>query len=178
MQIVFLDGFQDDSHHAIDIVHHIAIPEAENAVAVPFKIGSALSIIFFLIDVLAAIQFDDEFLTRSTEIGDVRANGVLAAEMNAIRPVGAQKDPKFGFCFGHLLAELLGTMEGYGSGSSVGHSTPLPSPHSKSRNGGRLLLALGIVFMWVCMNMLAVVDQVLTLPNPKAEKGEMCAPIW
>ena len=57
----------------------------------------ALGVVFFLVEVLTAIQLDDQFLARGAKVGDVRPNGVLAAEMDSIGALSARICPQFGF---------------------------------------------------------------------------------
>ena len=57
----------------------------------------ALGVVFFLVEVLTAIQLDDQFLARGAKVGDVRPNGVLAAEMDSIGALSAQIWTQFGF---------------------------------------------------------------------------------
>jgi len=56
----------------------------------PCFLPNAVSIVFSLIQVLAAIHLNDDFQARGAEIHDVRADGMLATEMDTSEVVAAQ----------------------------------------------------------------------------------------
>jgi len=78
-----LQLIQDHTHHFRDFVHYIAVPESQNAVAFGFKERRSFGIIFFLVKVLAAIHFDNQFAARGAKVSNVRSDGMLAAESDA-----------------------------------------------------------------------------------------------
>src|SRR3546814_6173351 len=57
---------------------------------------------------LAAIQFDDEAGFFAQEVGNVTADGSLAAEFVVLQPAGAEMVPEALFGFGGVLAEGSG----------------------------------------------------------------------
>ena len=45
-----------------------------------------VGIIFFLIQVLTSIHFDDQFTARRAKIGNIQPDGVLPAKVNSVLP--------------------------------------------------------------------------------------------
>jgi hypothetical protein len=66
---------------------------------------------------VTAIQFNDEFFARRTEVYDVVANGMLIAEMNISHVMRSQVSPEFGFWFGHFAVELFRAPEDFWGGA-------------------------------------------------------------
>ena len=69
-----LHYLDNSTNHAFYILHHIVVPEAKNCVALGLQVLRTFFIIRLLIQVLTAIQFNDEFLTRSTKIDNIIPN--------------------------------------------------------------------------------------------------------
>jgi hypothetical protein len=79
-----LESFQNRSDDSIDVRHDVVIPESEDAVSLRYKIFGTLCVPLFMLQVRASIQFDYKMVTRRTEVGHIRANGMLPAEHNAV----------------------------------------------------------------------------------------------
>jgi len=80
----FLFTFQrtlNFTDHIVHVFQHIMVPKTQDFVPALFKEFSALRIVFFLFQVLASIQFEDEFAAWSTEIYYVITDGVLPSEL-------------------------------------------------------------------------------------------------
>jgi hypothetical protein len=70
-------------HHAVDVLQHIIVPEAQDAIALRSKIDGSLCIsgnVLRLI-VLRSIDFDDEASFVAGEVSEVRTDGGLPAEV-------------------------------------------------------------------------------------------------
>jgi len=65
-------------------------------------------ILFDLVGMLAAIDFDDQPMLEAAEIRDVIANEVLAAELGAIQSFAAQMLPEQAFRLGLFAAQPAG----------------------------------------------------------------------
>ena len=63
--------------------------------------------------VLAAVEFDDEFRAEGCEVGDVRAEADLTAEVEAAPFEVAQQGPEPLFGFGLIGAEMAGKVVGH-----------------------------------------------------------------
>ena len=70
-------------YNAINIVCHIVIPKADYFVTEQVQVFGSLFVVLFLLQVLTAIQFDDEFLFDANKVGDEVANGVLSSEIDS-----------------------------------------------------------------------------------------------
>ena len=70
----------EDVEHRIDLGQRVVVPEAQDAVARLLEPSSASSILVLGLDVLAAVELDDEPPFGTGEVRDVRADGMLAAE--------------------------------------------------------------------------------------------------
>ncbi len=79
--------FKNCYYDSINIVVYIVIPETQYTITFRFEERRSFSIVFFLFKVLAAVQFDHEFLLWSAKIHDIRSNGMLAAEMDVVNAV-------------------------------------------------------------------------------------------
>jgi hypothetical protein len=51
----------DSKYNALDIIQHIVVPKTDNLVTKRLQICGSLSVVFFLLQMLASAQFDDEF---------------------------------------------------------------------------------------------------------------------
>ena len=61
---------------------------------------------------LATVQFDDEPGLRACEVGDVRGDGVLAAEVQSVELTATQPAPEQTLGVGHVLAQLACSFDG------------------------------------------------------------------
>ena len=73
----------DDTYNTIQIAHHVVIPKTDDFIAKRVQVFGSLFIIFFLFQVLGAIQFNDEFLFDANKVGDVVADGMLTAKIES-----------------------------------------------------------------------------------------------
>ena len=78
------DGGLDDREDVLEIVHHVAIPKADDAVSLGLQEPGARIIILNLLQMLRAVQFDDEFLFDADEIRDVISNRVLTPKVDSL----------------------------------------------------------------------------------------------
>ncbi len=65
----------------------------------------SIFLFLFLPRVLPAIHFDDQSMSKTTEVHDVIANRVLAAELRAIEAFGAEVLPEETFGGGLFASE-------------------------------------------------------------------------
>ena len=63
--------------YALDIFHHIPVPEPDHTVAVPCDLTGSSLIIFGTQRVLPTIKLDHQLCRRASEIDDIRADRVL-----------------------------------------------------------------------------------------------------
>lgn len=77
-------------HHAFKIFHHIHIAKAQDLIAwgatVIFSAGIIINAVVVIINavvVARSVYFDDEVQFPAEEVGEVRADGHLAAELMA-----------------------------------------------------------------------------------------------
>lgn len=61
----------------------------------------------FLIEVLAAIHFDNKFSAWSAKVNDIRPNSMLSAKAEASQAMAAQARPQPGFGFCGVAAEFF-----------------------------------------------------------------------
>ena len=83
---MFPNRLADDPQYAVGFLQHVVIPEAQHAVAQGFQFCCAFGICSLLPAMLATVQFDDQLLSRRTEIDDVGANRMLSSELDAFQP--------------------------------------------------------------------------------------------
>lgn len=82
-----LQSLQDHTQNSIHILHDLIIPKTQHPVAGSSEICGSFHIIFSLVDMTAAIHFDDQFHIGRAKIHNIGADRVLPAEMNARQPV-------------------------------------------------------------------------------------------
>jgi hypothetical protein len=88
--MLWIDLGLDRIHNCIDILEHVMVPESENAVSLCLQVFCSLQIIFRLVQMLTAIDFDDQFSAGSTEVYNVMADGVLSTKLNTSNSMGTQ----------------------------------------------------------------------------------------
>jgi len=84
------------------------VQEAENEPAEGFDLALANEVVAGLIVVImdAAVEFDDEAGLLAGEVGEVAADRVLAAELQAIEATATESLPELAFGIGLALAEV------------------------------------------------------------------------
>ena len=102
----FLQSCFNLLQYALCVVHHLVVPEPQHSIALHLEIGRALIVPLLLLDVLAAIQLDDQPLTWGAEISYIGADGMLAPEVDALLPERTQVRPKAALGRCHHLAQL------------------------------------------------------------------------
>ena len=70
----------DHLHDRVDLGEHVMVPEAQDAVPRFLEPSSARSILVLGLDVLTAVELDDEVGLGACEVRDEWADGMLAAE--------------------------------------------------------------------------------------------------
>jgi hypothetical protein len=87
--------FAKHGENAVEMVHHVFVDEADDAVTTRFEEAGPPFVILALIVMRIAIHLDDEHLRRSAgEVGDVAANDGLAAELEGLEAAGAEGVPE------------------------------------------------------------------------------------
>jgi hypothetical protein len=78
------------------MLQNIVVPEAENRIAASPHEFVAFAVVHAF-GVLAAIDFDDEFLFSAAEVGEVRSDGKLTGEFVSTQLAVLQFNPKQSF---------------------------------------------------------------------------------
>ena len=73
-------GMQNNIQHCVGFLKHLVIPESEHAISLRFDSTVAMFIVAMALLMLSAIKLDYEPRFETREIGDVAADGYLAAE--------------------------------------------------------------------------------------------------
>ena len=84
---------------------HLAIPESKHSVAVRLQKGGASFIFMRKKRVLAAIEFNDETPFDRAEVGEVRADRMLAAKFCVPNSAASKMAPEDSFRVGLFLAQ-------------------------------------------------------------------------
>ena len=98
--------------HPETVLEDFVVPEAEDCVALLSQKGIALLVVGVLVRVLAAVQFDEQFVGHAGEIDDVRAYRLLTAEFVAVELFVTQVVPEEPFGIGPGFSQGLGVLEG------------------------------------------------------------------
>jgi hypothetical protein len=100
-------GFQDSAdflEDGLDIFENFVVPESQDGVALarePFVSNDVVGVV----EVLAAVGFDDDSGVVADKIWDVTSDGVLSSEFHA-ELVSAQVFPEVLFGVGHVVAQF------------------------------------------------------------------------
>ena len=81
------------TNHAIHIVHHLVIPEANYLIALRFQIFRSFLVILFLFQMLTTIQFYDQFCFGRAKIGNVIPNSMFGDSCH-LPPDGCLRPPR------------------------------------------------------------------------------------
>ena len=84
---------QNRFEHALTIIDDIAVPKADDAPSVIFE-PSGPEIIRNVLDMLAAVDFNDQPIFETNEIHDVGTDGPLAPDFVAEQPAVTKHKPK------------------------------------------------------------------------------------
>lgn len=76
-----MQGFINGLDNNLCLVEDVVVPKAQNPKAFRPQKGIAASVIVRLLDMLAAIQFDDDARRKAGEITNIRADRVLSAKL-------------------------------------------------------------------------------------------------
>ncbi len=87
--MIRIQRIKNHTHYPVNIFHQIIIPKPQYYISFRFKEYSALIVIFFLLQMPAAINFNNKLLIRRTEVNNVTANRMLPPEMDIARLMGA-----------------------------------------------------------------------------------------
>ena len=93
------DGF----HYVVGSLQRIVVPDAQYAKPQRFERMRAFRVTRVLIEMLAAIEFDDQTMLDADEIHDITVDGMLATKLRA-ELAGAQARPESLFDVGWRLA--------------------------------------------------------------------------
>ena len=93
-------GFLDLGKNFVSAREHLIIPESKYAIAARNEIRCSDFVVLRLIRVLTAIDLDDDSTFDRTEVGEVRTNRELTAELNVAQLPASKMTPEslFGWC--------------------------------------------------------------------------------
>ena len=96
-----MDGFK----YRAGLRQYVIVPETQDPVAAASQVRRAQGVAAGL-DMLAAVELDDQARLDAGEIDDVRAHRMLAAELASAQAPVAQVEPDRTFGVGHLPPEV------------------------------------------------------------------------
>jgi len=93
--IQFINCLPNRIYYRLDILIQFLVPEADDAKATRGEPGGALLIVFdgFRIQMLRAIEFDDELVGETNKIDNIRADCGLATKLPPARLFGLKEMP-------------------------------------------------------------------------------------
>ncbi|PAV74999.1 hypothetical protein WR25_25006 [Diploscapter pachys] len=122
------DNRSDRGHDAFEVPHHIGIGEADHVIAFVLEEAGAGGVAFDFGGMVVAVDFDDQSYSVRAEIGMIRAERNLTAELCLGQSL-AQGPPEAAFGFAGFLTERA--RAGYGRGRQLlplGQAVRIP-PH-------------------------------------------------
>ena len=114
---------QDCSQDTIKVCHRVRVCEPHNAKPFAFKKGRSGGVVGFGESVAVPIDFYNQPLRRSGEVGDVGIDDILPLELHAQSP-GSQRMPECLFGRSHIRSQRFGAL----ARSYVSLHTPSPNP--------------------------------------------------
>ena len=111
VHILAMQGRDDRLHDALGLVHDVAVPESEDAVTLRPQESVAVCIVGRLVEMLTAVEFDDDSHLGADEVADVGPDHVLAPELESRHLAAAQATPEETFGVGQVLAKVAGEVE-------------------------------------------------------------------
>ncbi|MGH7812998.1 MAG: hypothetical protein ACREQI_03240 [Candidatus Binataceae bacterium] len=95
MRDLELKTFRDPFEHLLQTVQHLFVPKAQYPVAPILKPRGAAAVgpLHRLLAMLAAVEFDYQARFKAEEIGDLRWDRMLAAELRSLELAVAQVRP-------------------------------------------------------------------------------------
>ena len=112
-----LTFISDLLHDRLALIEHLAIGKADHSVAQFIEVSRPRLIVFDLIGVRIAVDFDHQFRFGAEEIDDVRADSVLLAPMQTVDLSTAQMLPEFLFGRCEVFAKFARPLLNLGRGS-------------------------------------------------------------
>ena len=76
----------DRLRYCLDLLKYFRVPESHHSVTSRLEVLRALSVVLVAQAMLTSVQLDDEVSFDATEVGDVRADRMLAEQSAARRP--------------------------------------------------------------------------------------------
>ncbi len=70
--------------YAFDVIHHIIIPKPNHFITLRLQICCSFFVAILLIQMLASIEFNNQFLARCTEVSNVLTDCMLSSETDSI----------------------------------------------------------------------------------------------
>jgi len=106
----FIDKGANGVEDGVDIVIDFVVPGPEDDEAFASQPGIAPGVLGGMVvqRVLSAIEFDDEFRTKTGEVDNVATQRDLSPEFDALAPPGAQAGPEPDFMRRHVLSQGAG----------------------------------------------------------------------
>ncbi len=106
------NGCFDRVENFFDALKDLGVPEPEDAVAFGIEKRGAEFVVARSLNVLGAIEFDDQASFGRAEIGEVGADGELAAEFGVAQPAGSEVASEDALGFGLVAAQAAGGLLG------------------------------------------------------------------
>ena len=91
--------------NALGILHDLVRAEPNDAPSPTFHHRRTPRIRFDLVSVMVAVDLNDQPFRWASEVGEVRANGMLAAELNAFHAVRTDQFPAEALCAARIAPE-------------------------------------------------------------------------
>jgi hypothetical protein len=98
--------FKNSFEHCIRIGEHLVVPKSHHAKPQTLQKNGPLPICIHVLQVLAAVKFDDQAMVHTTEIHDVWSYGILAPELGSGEFSTPYPHPKMAFGIGLTPAQI------------------------------------------------------------------------
>src|SRR5262249_14000392 len=95
---LLIERVQDLFKHAVEILHHIVVPEPKHKISHRLQGSRPLFVLRRAIRVLAAIKLNDQLPIGTNKVGDEAINRRLSFELPARKSTTAQTKPQDSFC--------------------------------------------------------------------------------
>jgi hypothetical protein len=107
------EGIFDGPQHDLGLQQDLVVPEAQHPIPLLLEESTASLVVALLIQVLAAIDLDHEFLLQADEIDNVGTDDVLPTELVPEHLSATQIGPQMALGPGGIVSELSTVFEGF-----------------------------------------------------------------
>jgi hypothetical protein len=123
--------------HPLDVLQHVAVPEAQDPIAAQFEPSRARPVVGDVLAMLAAVDLDQQPMRQACKIDDVGSDRHLTAKAIAADLTISQLPPQLALRVGEVVSKLPGPSRSHASRlSAISGAVATPHPTLPLKGGG------------------------------------------